>query len=103
MEEHRAHKRVKVNVRIAYRDTGYAYKVGRVSNISKGGVFIAAMNPPEEINDYLTASIDVEDLGKIIWAQGRVVRKTRTGMGVSFTRIDSKGLEVFLNYLGVPF
>ncbi len=102
MDEHRAHERVRVNIRIAYRDTGYAYKIGRVSNISRGGAFIVTSSPPGPVNEFMTASIDVEDLGKIIWVQGRVVRKNGAGMGIAFTRIDGKGLDLYLSHLGIP-
>ena len=50
----------------------------------------------------MTASIDVEDLGKIIWVQGRVVRKNGAGMGIAFTRIDGRGLDLYLSHLGIP-
>jgi hypothetical protein len=103
MEEQRVSKRVNVNIRVAYRDDGHAYKIGRVSNISKGGAFIDTDTPPNAVNEYFTASLDVEDLGKIIWIQGRVVRKTSKGMGVVFTRSDTKGLDLYLSYLGVAF
>lgn len=103
MDDHRAYKRVKVNIRVAFRGDGQAYKVGRVSNISRGGVFVITNHPPDALGEYLTASLDVEDLGKIIWAQGRVVRKTAMGMGVSFTRVDNKGLDLYLSSLGVPY
>jgi hypothetical protein len=103
MDEHRANKRANVNVRVAYRDNVYGYTLGRASSISRGGMFIVTNKPSESLNEFLTASIDVEDLGKIVWAQGRVIRKTSTGMGVAFTRVDSKGLDLFLSYLGIPF
>ncbi|HNY65688.1 MAG TPA: PilZ domain-containing protein [Deltaproteobacteria bacterium] len=103
MEEQRSSKRVKVNIRVAYRDDGYAYKIGRVSNISRSGAFIVTETPPNDVNEYLTASLDVDDLGKIVWIQGRVIRKTKNGMGVVFTRTDAKGLDLYLSYLGVAF
>jgi hypothetical protein len=103
MEDHRANKRAKVSIRVAFRGDGQAYKVGRVSNISRGGAFIITDHPPDALGEYLTASFDVDALGKIIWAQGRVVRKTALGMGVAFTRVDGKGLDLYLSSLGIPF
>jgi hypothetical protein len=102
MDEHRTFKRTSVNIRIAYRNNEYAFKIGRVSDVSKGGIFITPSSTTDGRGDYLTASMDLEDLGKVVWIQGRITRKTGTGMGVVFTRIDSKGLELFLSYLGSP-
>jgi Tfp pilus assembly protein PilZ len=48
----------------------------------------------------MIASIDVEEFGKVIWVQGRVVWKNTTGMGVEFTRTDEKGLRNLLSYHG---
>jgi hypothetical protein len=103
MEDHRVNKRAKVDIRVAYRGDGQAYKVGRISSVSRGGVFIVTHQPPDAVGEYLTASLDVDALGKIIWAQGRVVRKTTMGMGVAFTRVDGKGLDLYLSSLGIPF
>jgi hypothetical protein len=38
----------------------------------------------------------VEALGKIIWAQGWVVRTTRQGMAIAFTRLDAKGIDTII-------
>jgi hypothetical protein len=103
MEELRAHKRARVNIKIAYRDNGFAYKMGRVINISRGGMFITTASPPDNMDGYIIASLDAEEFGKIIWTQGRVIRKTDTGMAVAFTRIDGKGLDLILSYQGIPY
>lgn len=103
MEEQRAHKRSRVNMKVAYRDEGSAYKLGTVSNISRGGMFILTGTPPGDTGGYLLASIDVEEFGKIIWVQGHIVRKDQSGMAVKFTRSDDKGLDMLLSYQGIPF
>jgi len=103
MEELRAHKRAGVNIKIAYRDNGFAYKIGRVINISRGGMFVATDTPPDNVDGYIIASLDAEEFGKIIWTQGRIIRKTGTGMAVAFTRIDGKGLDLLLSYQGIPY
>lgn len=103
MEELRAHKRASVNIKIAYRDNGLAYKMGRVVNISRGGMFISTDSPADNIDDYIIASLDAEEFGKIIWTQGRIIRKTNNGMAVAFTRIDGKGLDLLLSYQGIPY
>lgn len=102
MEEQRLHKRARVDMKVAFRDDGFAYKMGRVNNISRGGMFISTDNPPQELEGYIIASLDAEEFGKIIWAQGRVIRKTDTGIAVSFTRADEKGLNILLSFQGIP-
>ena len=102
MEEQRAHKRARVNMKVAYRDKGFAYRIGRVNNISRGGMLINTDDSPHDVEEYIIASLDAEEFGKIIWAQGRVVRKTETGIAVLFTRTDDKGLNMLLSYQGVP-
>jgi predicted RNA-binding protein YlqC (UPF0109 family) len=103
MEEQRAYKRAKVNMKVAYRDNGYVYKMGRVIDISRGGMLILTDHPPDDLDGYLIASIDAEEFGKIIWVQGRIVRKTESGIAVVFTRSDDKGLDMLLSYQGIPF
>jgi len=89
-------------MKVAFRDDGSTYKMGRVNNISKGGMFITTANPPQELESYVIASLDAEEFGKIIWAQGRVIRKTDSGIAVCFTRTDDKGLNMVLSFQGVP-
>jgi hypothetical protein len=55
-----------------------------------------------EVKGYLKASLDAEDFGKVIWVEGLVVRKNRTGMAVPFTNIDAKGLNNLLASRGAP-
>jgi hypothetical protein len=102
MEEQRAHRRVRVNMKVAYRDNAHDYKVGKVYDISKGGMYIQTWDRPK-VDGYLIASIDAEPFGKIIWVQGQVIWKTRTGMAVRFTNTDEKGLQNLLSYRSVPF
>jgi hypothetical protein len=47
------------------------------------------------------ASIDAEEFGKVIWVQGHVIWKTRSGMAVMFTNSDEKGLNNILSYRSV--
>lgn len=89
-------------MKVAYRDKGFAYRIGRVSNISRGGMFINTDDPPSDVEGYIIASLDAEEFGKIIWTQGRVVRKTDLGIGILFTRTDERGLNTLLSYQGVP-
>ena len=102
MSEMRTHKRVRVNMKVAYRNNDQVYKMGRVYDISKGGMYVQTRNTPE-VDGYLIASLDAEAFGKVIWVQGRVIWKTRTGMAIMFTNTDEKGLKNLLSYRSVPF
>ncbi len=103
MEEQRLHKRARVNMKVAYRDNGNAYRIGLVTNISRGGMFIATQSTPDNVDGYLIASLDAEEFGKIIWTQGRVIRKTGSGLAVVFSRMDDKGLNMLMTYQGIPY
>ncbi len=102
MKEHRTHKRVRVNMKVAYRDNDNTRRMGKVSDLSRGGMYVDTGYAPE-VEGYLIASLDAEEFGKVIHVQGHVVWKTYTGMGISFTRTDEKGLGNLLSYRGAPF
>ena len=95
-------------MRVAYRGRGLGYEKGRVLNISRGGMYILT-DHPAEIDDYIIASVDAEELGKIVWVQGRVVWSlpeapgSEGGMAVRFMRSDQKGINALMNYRGIPF
>ncbi len=103
MEEQRVHKRIVVNMRVAYRDNGSVYRMGRVTDISRGGMFILTGRTPEDTDGYLFASIDAQEFGKVIWIQGHIVRKSSDGMAVKFTQSDGRGISMLLSSRGIPF
>jgi hypothetical protein len=94
----RAHKRMRVNMRLAYRDNDYADRIGRVCNISKGGMFVDTGNCPN-VDGLVIASLNVEEFGKVIWVRGKVVRKTDSGMAIILIQKDDKGMSNLLSYL----
>lgn len=100
MEEQRTYKRARIDMKVSFKEEGPSYKMGHVENISKGGMFVNT-DAPLDKDIYILASIDAEELGKIIWAQGRIVRKTDNGMAVVFTRTDEKGLNTLLDNRGI--
>ncbi|MGD0821756.1 MAG: PilZ domain-containing protein [Desulfomonilia bacterium] len=101
-DNQRAYKRVRVNMMFSYRDNDYANRMGRVCNISKGGMFVETGHCPN-VDGFVSASLNVEPFGKVIWVIGQVVRKTDSGMAIIFTRKDDKGLNNFMSYLCAPF
>ena len=100
MQDQRVHKRIRVNMKVAYRDSAHAYKVGKVYDISKSGMYVQTWDIPK-VDGYVIASIDAEEFGKVIWVQGHVIWKTRSGMAVRFTNSDEKGLNNILSYRSV--
>jgi len=100
MEEQRVHKRRRVDMKVAFRDEGPSYEIGYVKDISKGGMYVRTEVPVEK-DIYILASLDAEEFGKVIWTQGRVVRKAGSGMAIVFTRIDEKGLNTLLSHWGI--
>lgn len=40
MKEQRAHKRVRVNMKVAYRDRDNTRRMGRVNDLSRGGMYV---------------------------------------------------------------
>jgi hypothetical protein len=89
-------------MRVDYRDDAHLDKMGWVLDISKSGMYVQTGYFPEE-NGHLVASLDDEDFGKVIWVEGRIVWKSRTGIAVTFTNTDSVGLSNLLTYRSVPF
>lgn len=95
MRDKRIHERVPVDLPVLYQGNTWSYLNGRALDISKGGMFIQTDKAQKE-GSYILADLDVEALGKIIWAQGWVVRTTRQGMAIAFTRLDAKGIDTII-------
>lgn len=102
MKEKRSHKRVRVNMKVAFRDNDNTRRMARVIDLSRGGMYVDTGYAPE-VDGFLIASLDAEEFGKVIHVQGRIVRKSYTGMGIAFTWTDEKGLGNLLSYRGAPF
>jgi hypothetical protein len=101
MEEKRTHERTSVDLKVIYMGDSMSYSRGRVNNISKGGMFIQT-DLPQDHGTYILASLDVDNLGKIVWAQGRVIRAMNHGMAIEFTRIDERGIDAIIANWGMP-
>jgi ribosomal protein L18 len=102
MAEKRNNKRVRVNMKVDYRDDTHNDKMGLVVDISKSGMYVQTGYAPE-VKGYVMASLDAEDFGKVIWVEGCVVWRSRTGMAVTFTNTDAKGLNNLLTSRSAPF
>jgi hypothetical protein len=102
MDEKRKSSRTSVNLKVIFMGDSMSYSRGKVNNISKGGMFVQTESP-QDTGEYILASIDVDNMGQIAWAQGRVVRKTDSGMAIEFTRTDSRGIESIISNWGMPY
>ncbi|HPC47731.1 MAG TPA: PilZ domain-containing protein [Deltaproteobacteria bacterium] len=102
MTDKRACKRVRVNMKAAFRDNGHALRRGRVLNLSRCGMYLETGHGVL-LDGFVTVSLDAEEFGKVIHVHGVVVRKSPTGFGVAFVRADDRGLANVLAYLGAPF
>lgn len=95
MIERRVHKRASVSMKINYVDDHKSEKMGYVTDISQSGMYINT-GYASVFNDRIQGIIDHENFGKVIWIEGRVVRASDTGMAVSFTSVDVRGLHNLL-------
>lgn len=95
MAEKRYYKRVRVDMKVDYRDDTHADRMGWVMNISKNGMYMKTDDTPE-VKGRVVASLDAEDLGKVIRVEGRVVWKNDTGLAVKFLNTDEKELDNLL-------
>ena len=82
-------------MKVYYSDDATADATASVIDISKGGMYVQDGHAPE-VKGYLADSLDTEDISKVIWVEGRVVRETKTGIGVMFTNTDEKRLDNLL-------
>jgi Tfp pilus assembly protein PilZ len=95
MEEKRMYERMQVDLRAQYHEDAPETYIGRVSNLSMGGMFLKVSNQ-SKFGTYVFIDIDAESIGKVVWTQGRVVRTSPFGIGIEFNRADTKGLETLL-------
>lgn len=102
MNEKRRNPRTSVNLKVVFMGDSMNYSRGRVNNISKCGMFVQT-DSIHDLGTYILASIDVDNMGRIVWAQGRVVRKSDDGIAVEFTRTDSRGIDSIISNWGMPY
>ncbi len=95
MEEKRLHERIQVDLMAQFNEDTPETYIGRVTNLSMGGMFLKVSNLSES-GTRVFIDIDAESIGKVVWTQGHVVRTTPFGMAIEFDRADTKGLESLL-------
>ncbi len=92
MNEKRANERTEVKLNALFRkDDSYTFRT-KILNISMGGLF---METPHfmKLGTDISIDIDAENIGHIIGVYGHVVRNTRSGLAVEFTRADDLILD----------
>lgn len=95
MPDRRTDPRNEVVMEVVYSWSREGSEEGRVSNISRSGMFVETARVPEE-GTRLSASLNAEHIGKVVWIQGRVIRRTPYGMAVRFTSMDTHGIEALV-------
>ena len=93
--ERRQFPRIDINTPVSYAVVIPAYETGISKDISQGGMYVKTGNA-SRVNDHIEGIIDHEDLGKVIWLEGRVVRVNDGGMALTFTNVDVHGLNNLL-------
>lgn len=84
MEENRKHPRVRSGYQVRLTHRKYGYWVGRVANMSEGGIFVAELRPSEFI---LGMEIDAAIFGEG-WDKGLPALRMKV------TRIEEKGIAL---------
>lgn len=102
MDDRRKNSRTSVNLKVVFMGDSMSYNRGKVDNISKSGMFIQT-DAPRDVGMYILASIDVDNMGRIVWAQGRVMRRSQDGMAIEFTRTDTRGIDSIISSWGMPY
>jgi Tfp pilus assembly protein PilZ len=92
MDEKRANERtdVKLNA-LFHKNDSYTFRT-RITNISMGGLFLET-HQFMKLGTDISVDIDAENIGQIIGVYGHVVRNTRSGLAVEFSRVDDSMLD----------
>ncbi len=95
MIEKRASSRIDVKLNAVFREDKQEPSRTQITNISSGGLF---MKTPKylKIGTDVTVDIDAENIGRIIWVSGHIVRVTKTGVAVEITDTNKTNFEIFL-------
>jgi Tfp pilus assembly protein PilZ len=95
MLEKRTSNRINVELKAVFREGKQEPFRTQITNISSGGLF---MKTPVylRIGTDVMIDIDAENIGRITWVAGHVVRTTKTGVGVEFTDRDKTNFEMLL-------
>ncbi len=103
MDERRKHPRSPTSVRLQFA-SAQAFLEHYAANLSLGGLFIATKNPPP-MGTELALRFELEDTGRILEVQGKVVHIQTEGpgraggVGVSFTNVEPGMQKVLSAYV----
>jgi hypothetical protein len=92
MTEKRTSDRINVGLKALFREGDSQAYHTRITNISMGGLFMVTSHILD-LGTEIVIDIDAENLGRIIGVSGQVIRNTRLGMGIKFTRTEETGLD----------
>lgn len=95
-KDRRVHRRsdlsVWVEASIPYSGNAQFYDMGVTANISRGGMYIDTDIPVAE-GSYLNAHLNLDDSGRPLWVQGRVVRNSDQGVAMEFAQAEMERLS----------
>jgi Tfp pilus assembly protein PilZ len=95
MIEKRESNRIEVELKAVFREGKQEAFPTRITNISSGGLFMVTPRYLR-IGTDIAIDIDAENLGRVTWVFGHVVRTTKTGVAVEFTDKDKTNFEMLL-------
>lgn len=95
MIEKRVSNRINVELKAVFHEGKHETFRTQITNISSGGLF---MKTPRYLGlgADIMIDIDAENIGRITWVSGHVVRINKTGVAVEFTDWDKTNFEIFL-------
>ncbi len=100
MQERRTQKRVNMNGRLnvdfSSQDNPDLIKRGLLMNISNGGMYIRTVAALKK-GALISASLNADDLGKVIPVQGWVVRSVSNGLAIEFSDADQRGIHELMS------
>jgi len=95
MIEKRASNRIEVELKAVFHEGKHEAFRTKITNISSGGLFMKT-SQFLGIGTDIMIDIDAENIGRITWVSGHVVRITKTGVAVEFTDKDKTNFEMLL-------
>jgi Tfp pilus assembly protein PilZ len=95
MNERRNVERINVGLKALFRKDDNEVFDAKVRNISMGGLFMETPQPLKLGTD-IAVDIDAENIGRIMWVFGHVVRENESGVAIEFSNTDKTNLDLLL-------
>ena len=96
MMEKRSEPRINAALKGIYRTDAEKPFRAKIKNLSRTGLFMETTED-FKIGKDISIDIDAENIGRIVWVNGHVVRTTKLGAAVEFTQTDERNLEMLID------